>query len=164
MGTPVSIDQDSWLKDLEPDLNLLSTFTLVPSKIPGKIAGLTFHFDPGILGAEADGAYRVYIPAAIFSASLDAAFAPMFEGDAMVVSRHTASGFSTASVNLDGLRDNAELGGDMLIEGEVPGSWCDGFHMTLVDNNSGQIVTEAVVEMLPTLPPTVWLAYDPLSG
>ncbi len=153
LGTPISIDQDSWLKDLNPDLNLLRTFTLVPSKISGKIAGLTFHFNPGLLGAESDGPYAVYIPAAIFAAALDDSFAGLFEGEAMLVSRHTATGFSTASVNLDGLRPNAELGGDMLIEGEVPGNWCDGFHLTLVDKKTGQIVTEALIELLPSLPP-----------
>ncbi|TLP44874.1 hypothetical protein FDK21_13985 [Cohaesibacter sp. CAU 1516] len=153
LGTTISIEQDSWLKDLNPDLDLLNTFTLVPSKLSGKIAGLTFHFNPGLLGAEADGPYAVYIPTAIFAASLDASYADLFEGDAMLVSRHTATGFSTASVNLDGVRENAELGGDMLIEGEVPGSWCDGFHLTLVDNKTGQIVTEALIELLPSLPP-----------
>ena len=153
LGTPVTIDQDSWLKDLKPDLGLFRTFTLVPSKTTGKIAGLTFHFNPGLIGAKSDGVYEVYVPAAIFSGSLNTKFANEFEGDAMQVSRHNAAGFSSASINLDSWRDDMELGGDMLIEGEVPGNWCDGFHLTLVDNKSGQIVTEALVEMLPKLPP-----------
>ena len=152
LGTQISPEQDAWLKDLKPSLDLLSTFTLVPSRDPGQIAGLSFHFNPGLLGAEADGPYTVYVPAAIFLGSLSERFADKFSGEALMASRHNAQGFSTASVNIDGLRSNAELGGDMLLEGEVPGNWCDGFHITLFDKANGDIVTEGVVQLLPELP------------
>ena len=152
LGTTVRPDQDAWLQELKPSLSLLENFSLVPSRDTGKIAGLSFHFNPGILGSVADGQYDVYVPAAIFSAALSDRFAPHFGGEALKVSRHNAKGFSAASVNIEGLRAGAELGGDMLIEGEVPGNWCDGFHLTLTDKNSGQIVTEGVVKLLPDLP------------
>ncbi|WP_319569045.1 hypothetical protein [Cohaesibacter marisflavi] len=152
LGTLVRPDQDSWLKDLKPSLSLLQNFTLVPSRETSKIAGLSFHFNPGILGAEADGQYDVYVPASIFSATLSERFAPHFGGEALRVSRHNAKGFSAASVNVEGLRSGAELGGDMLIEGEVPGNWCDGFHLTLTSKSNQQIVTEGVVKLLPDLP------------
>nr|WP_319516452.1 hypothetical protein [uncultured Cohaesibacter sp.] len=152
LGTLVRPDQDSWLKNLQPSLSLLQNFTLVPSREASKIAGLSFHFNPGILGAVADGQYDVYVPASIFSASLSERFAPHFGGEALRVSRHNAKGFSAASVNIEGLRSGAELGGDMLIEGEVPANWCDGFHMTLTSKSNQQIVTEGVVKLLPDLP------------
>ena len=144
LGTLVRPDQDSWLKDLQPSLALLQNFTLVPSRETSKISGLAFHFNPGVLGAEADGQYDVYVPASIFSAALSERFAPHFGGEALRVSRHNAKGFSAASVNIEGLRSGAELGGDMLIEGEVPGNWCDGFHLTLTSKGNQQIVTEGV--------------------
>ena len=153
LGTQVSPEQDAWLKDFKPSIELLSTFTLVPSRQAGKVAGLSFHFNPGLLGAKADGKYSVYVPASIFAASLSDIYADHFAGEALRVSRHNAKGFSAASVNIDGLRSNAELGGDMVLEGEVPRSWCDGFHLTLTDKNSGQIMTEGLVELLPDLPP-----------
>ena len=152
LGTLVRPDQDSWLKDLQPSLSLLQNFTLVPSRETSKISGLAFHFNPGVLGAEADGQYDVYVPASIFSAALSERFAPHFGGEALRVSRHNAKGFSAASVNIEGLRSGAELGGDMLIEGEVPGNWCDGFHLTLTSKGNQQIVTEGVVKLLPDLP------------
>nr|WP_321463300.1 hypothetical protein [uncultured Cohaesibacter sp.] len=152
LGTLVRPDQDAWLKDLKPSLTLLQNFTLVPSRDAGKIAGLAFHFNPGILGAEADGQYDVYVPAAIFSAAISEQFAPYFGGEALRISRHNAKGFSSASVNIEGLKSGAELGGDMLIEGEVPGNWCDGFHLTLIDKGTEQIITEGVVKLLPDLP------------
>ncbi|SNY92743.1 hypothetical protein SAMN04515647_3013 [Cohaesibacter sp. ES.047] len=152
LGTQVTPQQDSWLSNMRPDLDFLSTFTLVPSRQNGQIAGLKFHFNPGLLGAEADGAYDVYVPAAIFAPSLAPRFADMFGGEAMMASRHYASGFSTASVNLAGLRSDADIGGDMVLEGEVPASWCDGFHLSLTDKNSGQIVAEAFVNKLPDVP------------
>nr|WP_321526093.1 hypothetical protein [uncultured Cohaesibacter sp.] len=152
LGTLVRPDQDAWLKDLKPSLALLQNFTLVPSRETSKIAGLSFHFNPGLLGAEADGQYDVYVPAAIFSAALSPRFAEHFGGEALRVSRHNAKGFSTASVNVEGLRSGDELGGDMLIEGEVPGNWCNGFHITLSDRENSQIITEGVVKLLPDLP------------
>ncbi len=151
-GTPITPDQDSWLKGLKPSVLLFGTFTLVPSRETGKIAGLSFHFNPGLLGAEADGSYNVFVPASIFSPALSPRFADSFGGDALTASRHNAKGFSTASVNIERLKANSELGGNMLIEGEVPGNWCDGFHLTLNDVTSGQIVTEGLVQMLPELP------------
>ncbi|WP_319495768.1 hypothetical protein [uncultured Cohaesibacter sp.] len=152
LGTLVRPDQDAWLKDLKPSLALLQNFTLVPSRETSKIAGLSFHFNPGLLGAEADGQYDVYVPAAIFSAALSPRFAEHFGGEALRVSRHNAKGFSAASVNIEGLRSGDELGGDMLIEGEVPGNWCNGFHITLSDRENSQIITEGVVKLLPDLP------------
>nr|WP_321457746.1 hypothetical protein [uncultured Cohaesibacter sp.] len=152
LGTLVRPDQDAWLKDFKPSLELLQNFTLVPSREAEKIAGLSFHFNPGVLGAEADGQYDVFVPASIFSASLSDGFAPLFGGEALRVSRHNGKGFSAASVNIEGLNSGAELGGDMLIEGEVPSNWCDGFHLTLSDKKSAQIVTEGVVQLLPDLP------------
>ena len=152
LGTPISLEQDAWLKDLDLTLDLLNTFTLVPSREVGKIAGLAFHFNPGLLGALADGVYSVYVPSSIFAAALSDAYGSQFGGDALDASRHNAGGFSNASVNLDGLKAGTELGGDMLLEGEVPGNWCDGFHLTLVEKASRQIVTEGLVELLPDLP------------
>ena len=152
LGTEVTPQQDAWLKNLQPDLAFLNTFTLVPSRGNGKIAGLRFHFNPGLLGAEADGSYDVYVPSAIFAPSLAKRFADDFGGEALTISRHYAPGFSTASVDLEGLKTDADIGGEMLLEGEVPDNWCDGFHLSLMEKGSGQIVTEAIVNMLPDVP------------
>ncbi|WP_319533689.1 hypothetical protein [uncultured Cohaesibacter sp.] len=152
LGTEVTPQQDAWLKNLQPNLAFLNTFTLVPSRGSGKIAGLRFHFDPGLLGAEADGSYDVYVPSAIFAPSLAKRFAEDFGGEALNTSRHYAPGFSTASVDLEGLKTDADIGGEMLLEGEVPSNWCDGFHLSLMDKGSGQIVAEAIVNMLPDVP------------
>ncbi|WP_316858127.1 hypothetical protein [uncultured Cohaesibacter sp.] len=152
LGTLVRPDQDAWLKDLKPSLELLKNFTFVPSRQTGMIAGLMFHFNPGLLGAEADGMYEVYIPASIFSAMLADKFVEVFGGDALQINRHSGKGFAASSVNIEGLKSGADLGGEMLIEGEVPENWCNGFHLLLVDSESKQIVTEGVVKMLPDLP------------
>ena len=50
LGTNFSLEQDSWLNKLEPTPDLFSNFTLVPSQLPGKAAGLAFQFNPGLSG------------------------------------------------------------------------------------------------------------------
>lgn len=150
LGSSVSPDQDAWLKDLQPSPGLLSTFTLTPSNEAGLIAGLTFHFNPGLLGAEADGAYSVYVPSSIFATSLQDSYAVNFGGEALKVSNFASKGLSSAMVHLRDIKEGDELAGSMVIEGEVPSNWCNGFHVTLLDGN--EIVSEGGVTLEPNLP------------
>ncbi|MCT4654897.1 MAG: hypothetical protein N4A65_03695 [Cohaesibacter sp.] len=150
LGATVSPDQDAWLKDFSPTAGQLASFNLEPSVETGKIAGLTFHFDNGLLGAEADGPYMVYVPASIFSTALGAEFADQFGGELIRASSHSARSLSSAKLHLLGMKSGAELGGTMTIEGEVPQNWCNGLHVTLTDGE--EIVAEGQVELEPDLP------------
>lgn len=53
---------------------------LAPSTVPGKAGGLIFYFDPYVLGAYAQGDYRVVIPLARFAPSLSPTYAGQFAG------------------------------------------------------------------------------------
>ena len=55
--------------------------TLAPSTIKGKIGGLTFLFDPYVLGAYADGGYAVTVPVSAFHFWLSPTWASEFAGD-----------------------------------------------------------------------------------
>ena len=147
LGAQIAPDQDAWLKEFKPDADNLDSFTLVPARESGKIAGLTFHFNAGLLGAASDGSYAVFVPASIFSANLAEDYASLFEGDAIRVSTVNSPGFTAASIHLQDIKPGAELGGPIIIEGEVPSDWCDGFHLTLA--SKGEIAAEANIELLP---------------
>lgn len=151
LATEINAEQDAWVKEFQPTLAQLQAFTLVPSRTSGKIAGLQFSFQPGELGAANDGPYHVYVPAAIFTPNLAEAYADFFADNALNVSSFNAAGFSNATIHLQTIRKGSELGGMMVIEGEVPNNWCDGFHLSLTDK--GTIIAEAQVELLPDLPP-----------
>lgn len=57
-----------------------SDATLVSSTIAGKIGGLTFHFDPYVLGPYAEGDYAVVVPQTAFRTALAPAYAEEFAG------------------------------------------------------------------------------------
>jgi hypothetical protein len=150
LGASITPDQDAWLKEFSPTEENLSTFSLVPSTETGLIAGLTFHFNPGLLGAAADGAYSVYVPSSIFASSLQQDYAANFGGDALKISNHASNGLSSAMVPLRNLTEGDELAGSMVFEGEAPQNWCNGLHVTLLDGD--EIVSEGAVTMEPNLP------------
>ncbi|SNZ06995.1 hypothetical protein SAMN06265368_0609 [Cohaesibacter gelatinilyticus] len=149
LGSSITPDQDAWLKEFSPTEEKLSTFNLVPSTENGLIAGLTFYFNPGLLGAEADGAYSVYVPSSIFATSLQPDYAANFGGEALKVNTYASNGLSSAMVHLRNLKEGDELAGSMVIEGEVPQNWCNGLHVTLLDGD--EIVSEGAVTMEPNL-------------
>lgn len=62
-----------------PDLAVLSNFTLAPSDIPGKAAGLTFHFSPKEI-APAGRSQALTIPLSLFSQWLNAEGRAVFGG------------------------------------------------------------------------------------
>jgi hypothetical protein len=51
-----------WIKSLEPKLLKIGAVTLAPSTVPGKSAGLTFHYSPYAVGPYAEGGYTAFVP------------------------------------------------------------------------------------------------------
>lgn len=56
------IEQDEWLSVIKADLNTMGAPALVASTVPGKAAGIDFHFSPYDVGPYVEGAFGAFIP------------------------------------------------------------------------------------------------------
>jgi len=74
------IEAGDWYKGIEPTLLKVGAVSLAPSTIPGKSAGLDFHYPPYAVGSYAEGPYVVFVPWESFKTALSAEGAAIFAG------------------------------------------------------------------------------------
>lgn len=72
--------RDELLAATNPDTVVLPNFTLAPSTVPGKAAGLSFHFNPGEI-APGDRPETLTLPYALFAGWLNPAGRALFGGE-----------------------------------------------------------------------------------
>jgi hypothetical protein len=66
---------------VQPKLAALGPATLAPSTVPGKSAGLTFHFAPYAVGSYTEGSYTVFVAWTEFKPYLSREGAAIFAGE-----------------------------------------------------------------------------------
>jgi hypothetical protein len=72
---------DTFIADgIEPSLLKIGPISLAPSTVPGKSAGLTFHYSPYAVGAYAEGPYTVFVPWTAFQSHLSPQGLAIFGG------------------------------------------------------------------------------------
>lgn len=73
-------EDQSIARGIEPSLLKIGPISLAPSTVPGKSAGLTFHYSPYAVGAYAEGPYTVLVPWTAFQTHLSPQGAALFGG------------------------------------------------------------------------------------
>jgi hypothetical protein len=74
-------ESEPLLELTRPDLSVYEHFTLCPSTILGKAAGLTVHFPPSADERQARSDFHVTIPYTVFAKFLKPAIKPLFSGE-----------------------------------------------------------------------------------
>jgi len=74
-------ESEALIEFTRPDLSVYERFTLCPSTVLGKAAGLTIHFPPPASGPYANSDFHITVPYSVFAKFLKPAMKPLFSGE-----------------------------------------------------------------------------------
>ncbi len=114
---------DDGLSELKASLDAMGTFAFVPSRDPGKVAGLTFVYGPYYLGSYAEGDYQLYVPASVFAEFLAPEFAALFGGEPQIMEILSSYPTPGASILLLEPTNYESLTSPLVLNGEAPDFW-----------------------------------------
>lgn len=116
---------DDGLNELKATLEAMRTFAFVPSRTPGKVAGLTFIYGPYYLGSYAEGDYQLFVPTSVFAEFLTPEFAALFEGEPLIMKTLTSNPTPGATILLPEPVDSEGITSPLVLQGEAPDFWFD---------------------------------------
>lgn len=140
---------DDSLNELKATIQTMQTFTFVPSREPGKVAGIAFTFGPYYLGSYAEGEYRLYVSANVFEAFLQPAFRNLFGGEPVLMETLTGYPMTGPAILLEEPGVSSNLTSPLALKGEAPDYWFE-YGVATVELYVNDIkIAETKIEAMP---------------
>ncbi len=132
----------------------MSTFVFIPSRDPGKVAGLTFIYARYVLGPFAEGDYWLYVPASVFTEFLKPEFKALFGGEPVRMERLSSSPTPGATILLEDPHVSSGITSPLALNGEATDFWFGDDVVRVEVYVDGNLIGKGEVKSLPEAMPS----------